>query len=308
MIFFIHRGEIKPYLTAAILQAAVSDPEESIVVLSDQGPGAVPQALRHLRFATIADYSESADSFAKIFKFEGRNPKSYTLGNFQRWFLIEEFCVLNAITGPILHLDSDSYLFLSTAKISAGMKFGMSVCDEIGPQFTLFQRLDDLTLYTNYLHKQFFTDAGFVELQEFVAARKDFGLPHVSDMAAIGLFGATHQVDDLGKPDRSDFVFDENIGQPQGLRMGWLGKKIVRHGRNRFFVRPDGSRVLVGGVHLQGGNKASWPWFVSLDVHIGMAKSNPQEYGKSLVVSAEKLIQVLSVRLGSFVRRFLKAQ
>jgi len=77
-----------------------------------------------------------------------------------------------------------------------------------------------------------------------------------------GFQEAAAYVEDIGDPLRTDFMFCENNGSPQGMKMGLLGKKVRRTQKGRMFVRENGTMIRAGGVHLQGGNKATWPFHV----------------------------------------------
>ena len=231
MIFFTHTGPIPLYLVAAILQARSVSHDEPIVLLSDQPENPIPFPIRHnIVIAAISDFRESADLFAAKFRFEGRNSFAYKLWNFQRWFVIEEYARLNKVEAPLIHLDSDAFLYVAPSTVFRTVTAPLTVCDTSGPQFVFLKNQHSLSEYTSFIDQHFSSDAGYQRLRNYVAASQDPGVPHVSDMVTLGLFGEEHDVDDIGSPSRSDFQFCENIGSSQGLRLGPTGKKTQAQG------------------------------------------------------------------------------
>ena len=306
MIFFTHTGPIPLYLTAAILQAQTVSPNQHIILLTDQAKNPVPQALRaSMAIAKIDDYFDSAAAFAEIFRFEGRNSYEYELWNFQRWFVIEEYARVNKVEEPLLHLDSDAFLYIGPASVIPALSADLSVCDVSGPQFVFMKSRRSLHRYTTFISDHFSTDEGFQQLQDYVSKSNLSGLPHVSDMVSLGLFGETNEVEDIGSPSRSDFQFCENIGSSQGLRMGLLGKKMrVRNGVPSF-VRLDGSLIPAGGVHLQGGNKALWPFFASFALQLQIVRHFPRGYANAISEALRKALLAMSLRPARLARKIL---
>ncbi len=98
-VFFIHRGPLQPYVRASILQAHQADPDSSIVVLGDQPREDLPPEIRSVvGYELLDDYSDRADAFAQIFRFEGNNGFDYELLNFQRWFYVLSFCEAHSLS------------------------------------------------------------------------------------------------------------------------------------------------------------------------------------------------------------------
>lgn len=297
-VFFIHRGSVESYLTAAILQAHSASPESQIVFLTDQPVDLVPSTVRQVAaIAAMTDFAAQADAFAGIYKFEGINSYNYELMNFQRWFFVAEFCQFRKIVGPALVLDSDAFLFLPVKLVMSELGTDQSVVDEIGPQFSFFSSPSALDAFTNYLFSIFAQPNRLLELEQFVEKYAHPGLPHVSDMAALGQYALLNGLEDLGRPGRTNFVFCENIGSPQGLEIGHMGKKIQRRGGQRFFVTAAGRRVLAGGVHLQGGNKVLWPFFIDVQVRGKMLRAGPVRYFFSFWKAMRKVANTLGIRL-----------
>ncbi len=305
-IFFVHRGPLQPYVRAAILQARASDPEAEIVVLTDQVLHSVAKEITEVaRFFHIDEFSSRANSLQTVFQADGPNEYSYELMNFQRWFFVEEFLKTSRVRQSFLLLDSDAYLYLPIRNVSLEVGTPMTVVDEVGPQFTFFQNLDALTKFTNFL-MSIFTDANiYSRVDFFVKDFAHFGLPNIGDMAAIGLYAKDQHLEDLGKPDRTNFIFCENIGSSQGLVMSTLGKRITKRGGRRYFTTRDGRSVLAGGVHLQGGNKVLWPFFVDATVRKQMSKHSPADFRVARREALRKLVGISLLKTASVVRRLV---
>ena len=305
-VFFIHRGPLQPYVQAAVLQARAADSESSLVLLGDQARETVsPEILGETSYELLDNYSARSDAFAKIFRFEGNNGFDYELLNFQRWFYVRSYCEAHSVAGPILVLDSDAYLHLAVSEVAPHLSTSMTVVDKVGPQFTFFLTLQALTDFTTFLTKSFSTDKGFERLAKFVRESDDAGVPHVSDMAAFGVYAREHKLEDLGDSNRKDVVFCENIGSPQGLVMSPMGKRVTkRHGR-RYFTTLEGREVLAGGVHLQGGNKDLWPYFVDRTVRAALRRSSPHDYSHARRTARQKAFRIGLLKASARARSLL---
>lgn len=307
-IFFVHRGILPAYAQAAILQAKESNHDCSIVVLGDQAESAVPWEVHKVSdYVPIENFQESAVKFAQIYRHEGRNSLDYELTNFQRWFVVDHYCQSKLIPGPLLVLDSDAYVYLDISRVVAEMRTDMTVVNKVGPQFTYFRNTKTLSIFTEFLTKSFADDSGLQRLKDFVHNSDDTGLPHVSDMAAFGVFATENELDDVGIAGDRSFVFCENVGLSQGLRMNALGKRLVKRYGSRHFITQDGRLVLAGGVHLQGGNKVLWPFFVDQSVRQAVQRISPLEYRVAIRSALLKALKVSLLKVTSMLRRKLSS-
>ena len=305
-VFFIHTGPLQPYVRASILQAHQADSDSSIVVLGDQPREVLPPEIRSVvRYELLDDYSDRADTFAQIFRFEGNNGFDYELLNFQRWFYVQSFCDARSLTGPFLVLDSDAYLYQAMSVVTPHLSTPMTVVDSVGPQFTFFLTTQALADFTEFLTKSFRIKSGFERLKDFVRESNDAGVPHVSDMAAFGVYARSHNLEDLGAAERDDIIFCENIGSPQGLVMNALGKKVTTRQGRRYFTKQNGRRVLAGGVHLQGGNKDLWPYFVDTSVKRTLAQHSPGDYADARRKARQKAFRIGLLKTSARVRTLL---
>jgi len=306
-IYFVHSGAIPSYLVGSTLQARLANPDGEVLLLTDEVIEEIPTALSgQITISPLADYLESAQSFAAIYSHRGNNSLAYELLNFQRWFIILEHLERHPTAGPIMYCDSDAFLYLPVSQVAAVMTTAMSVCSEVGPQFTVFTSVQALREYCDFITSAYSSAHVLKDIQAFVDVHKSAGLPHISDMATLGVFAERHQLDDIGNPERHDFVFDENIGSPQGLKLGLLGKQIrTRSGRKRF-IRPTGEEVIAGGVHLQGGNKTLWPLFVGVPVLLLLSRKQPRLLSQALLDALRKACRVVFLRTGERSRIALR--
>ena len=305
-LFFVHRGPLLPYVRAAILQAHTTDPESTIVLLGDQPRDSLPYEVRAvMSYAHLDDYSARADAFAQIFRFEGNNGFDYELLNFQRWFYVLSFCEARSLGGPFLVLDSDAYLYQAMGNVAPHLSTPMTVVDSVGPQFTFFLTTKALVDFADFLTESFRTERGFESLKDFVRESNDAGVPHVSDMAAFGVYARSHALEDLGAAERDDIIFCENIGSPQGLVMSTLGKRVTTRQGRRYFRTQDGRHVLAGGVHLQGGNKDLWPYFVDASVTRTLAQHSPRDYADARRKARQKAVRIGLLKTSARVRTLL---
>lgn len=303
-IFFVHRGPLQPYVRAAILQACAADTQSTVVLLGDQPIETVAaEILLNVDYALLKNHSDSAEEFGRHYRFEGSNPLEYTRGNFQRWFYVDSFCKENSLTGPFLVLDSDSYLYMPVREVAPHLSTEMTVVDRVGPQFTFFLGIQALHDFTSFLLESFARDKGFQRLRDFVRERSNDGVPHVSDMAAFGVYARDKFLEDLGASDRQNFVFCENLGSPQGLVMNLLGKKVTTRRRRKYFTTLQGKKVIAGGVHLQGGNKALWPYFVDATVKRTFREYAPQDYSVARRTALKKAFQIVLLKSAGQARR-----
>jgi hypothetical protein len=306
MLFFVHKGPIPGYLVAAILQARCADVNHPIVLLTDQRASAIPPpVVQNVTVASLENFSVAAIACDSAYR--GRNAKEYSreLMNFQRWFYTLEYCQRVGISGPIAQLDSDSFLFLSPSVLSSSLKAPHTVCDHVGPQFSFFQSPHYLQQFCEFMLSKLASPEGFQEVADYLQDIRNPGMPHISDMAVLGLFASTHPTEDIGDPLRTDFMFCENIGSPQGMKMGLLGKRVRRTRNGKMFVRENGTMIRAGGVHLQGGNKATWPFHVSPRVHATMIRKLPRVYFSSLGLAFNKAAFTLSLKAVARLRRAL---
>jgi hypothetical protein len=298
-IYFVHSGAIPSYLVGAALQAHLANPQGEVVLLADDEIKDIPAALRGpVTISPLTDYIERAKRFAGIYSHRGNNSMAYELLNFQRWFIVLEHLERHPTAGPIMYCDSDAFLYLPVSQVAASMTTAMSVCSHVGPQFTVFTSVQPLREYCDFITIAYSSAHALKEIQSFVEVHEASGLPHISDMATLGVYAERHQLDDIGDPERHDFVFDENIGSPQGLKLGLLGKRIRRRRGTKRFIRPSGREVIAGGVHLQGGNKALWPLFVGFPVLLLLSRKQPHLLSRALLDALKKACRVVFLRAG----------
>lgn len=309
-VYLVHSGAIPGYLVGSALQAHLANPRGEVVLLTDVAIEEIPAVLiGRITISPLTDYLAGANSFATIYSHRGKNPLAYELLNFQRWFIVLEHLERHPTAGPIMYCDSDAFLYLPVSQVAAAMTTAMSVCNLVGPQFTVFTSARALGDYCEFITRTYSSPEALEEIQEFVDSHRSAGLPHISDMATLGVYAERNNLDDLGQPGRHDFVFDENIGSDeQGLQLGLLGKRIRTRSGKKWFIRPTGDEVIAGGVHLQGGNKKLWPLFVDIPVLLLLSRKEPRLLSQALLHALKKAFTIVFLRIGQrgriTIRRF----
>ncbi|MCF8549436.1 MAG: hypothetical protein K9G09_00860 [Pontimonas sp.] len=275
------------------------NPDGEVVLLTDVDNEDIPEALSgRITTSPLDDYLKRASDFAAIYSHRGSNSVAYELLNFQRWFIVLEHLERHPTAGSIMYCDSDAFLYLPVSQVAAVMTTAMSVCSEVGPQFTVFTSARALRDYCDFITRTYSSPEALEAIQEFVDSHRSAGLPHISDMATLGVYAERNNLDDLGQPGRHDFVFDENIGSEQGLQLGLLGKRIRTRSGKKWFIRPTGEEVIAGGVHLQGGNKTLWPLFVDIPVLLLLSRKEPRLLSQALFHALKKAFTVVFLRIG----------
>jgi hypothetical protein len=293
-IVFCHWGPPQAYVIAAVIQARKSNPSSEVVLLTDQGDVANWAATNNISVVDIGDFSQTARCFEEIYVHEGSNPYLYELRCFQRWMILEEFIRGTGHSSTFAYLDSDAYIFVDYRWVLNQVEAEMTICRRLGPQFVFFKNQQVLVRYVNFIFAHFQDRSLIRDLRKFVAGARSAGVPHVSDMATIGLFASDEPLEDIADASRAAFCFDENIAFAHGFRTGPLGKKLARFKRQWKFIRSDGSTVLAGGVHLQGKNKRLWPLFVFPAVHIALLTAEPRQLVQEWKIFFQFLLPTLA--------------
>lgn len=267
-IIYIHKGT-SPFIKPSIEQTRKSNPNAPIYFLGDYENRVYLDFFksRNIKFYLIENYSKSANRFREVYRHSGSNPYEYELFCFLRWFIIRDFLADFSGIDKFIYLDTDAILYIDMNIVFSSMRYEMSVCDVCGPQFLFFKTISALNSYCNYITDSFVSDAGYKVLSDYVAELNDPGIPHISDMVTLGGFSRIQPLHNLSNIDRGDYFFCENITTSQGLRMATFGKKITKIDDTRYFIKIDGGIVRAGGVHLQGGSKVLWPFYVDLSVN-----------------------------------------
>ena len=265
-IVLVHQGS-SPLLQVVFTQAYLSNPEADLILVGDQtAQESLTTSCNYVRFVPIDRFNKSSLEFQKLYRHQSTNSYEYELFCFQRWFIMLEFLESESINSEIIYLDSDALLYIEGSLVFRNLRSEMSVCDEAVPSFIFFSKSDALMQYCKFLSETFESDEKYAEVEKWVSELPTKNVVQISDMATLGYFAKLNDLDDIGKAERIDFMFDQNVGWSQGVRTGILGKSIIRRAGKKYFLRHSGGLVLAGGVHLQGWNKSLWPFFVDKKV------------------------------------------
>ncbi len=255
-IVFIHQCD-SDYLKYALAQAHKSNPESAIHLLGDASNAGHEFVEHH----SMLDYFDGAAAFAKIYKHYSTHPIGFELINFQRWFILREFLIVNGLE-RCLYLDSDTMLYADVTEDSRKFKhFDFTVSHGmIGCTFFL-NRLDALTEFCDfmgdiYAGKEKYAYDRFVA--HFTARRMNGLSGGACDMTAFQLYNELH----FGEIGEVTQVIDGSVYDPAitvsvpGFEMENGIKKLtwkdgIPYGTH---VR-TGEQVRFNSLHLQGQTK-----------------------------------------------------
>ena len=138
---------------------------------------------------------------------------------------------------------------------------------DVDPQLSLLQSPEYLQQFCGFVLSRPGLPQGVQQITHYGHNFRGPRRPHICAMVVLGLFALTPPTVETEGPLRTDFMVCENNGSPQGMKMGLLGRGARRTRKGKMSVRENGTMIRAGGVHLQGGNKATWPFHVPPRVH-----------------------------------------
>lgn len=261
-IITIHRGYAS-YLTLALLQAKITNPESEIILLGDQEN----QFLDFVRHEPIDRYFEKAQAFEPHYakKHRSPNPYEYELFCFQRWFILMEFMQAHGID-QCVHLDSDVMLYADLSQEAKKFDAFEFTLSNRGSGHTSFLKMAGLEKLCQLLMQAYTCEATFAEVEEVVRQRDEEKLRRniprdriggVSDMCLLGLFYRKY-TDAIGLTSEiiDGSVYDININVSRGFEMQdgmkhirWVeGQPVCQH-------LELGKDIRFNSLHFQGAAK-----------------------------------------------------
>ena len=145
-IIFIHWSN-SDYLKYSFAQARTTNPRSNIFLLSDFSDQSV-DCVEHL---SLFAYCREAEEFKHVYKHYSTNGFNYELINFQRWFVLKEFLIVNKLQ-RCLYLDSDTMLYGDVTKDSKKFEHFDFTLSQMTSGCTFFlNRVEALTNFCNFL-------------------------------------------------------------------------------------------------------------------------------------------------------------
>ncbi len=255
-VFFLHYGN-SDYLRYTLAQAKTSNPESTIYLLGDLSNNCYDFVEHH----AFSDYFEEADEFSRIYRHFSTNSHSYTLFDFQRWFVLREFLAAHNLN-KCLYLDSDTLLYADvTLERKKFEQFDFTLSQACcGCTFFLnrSEALDDFCQFLKdiYMRKnQYYYDK---MVYNFALRQKNGLKGGGSDMWAFEAYRQAHfgEIGEAGLVVDGS-VYDPNISQPHpGFEMSNGIKRISWHNDKPYgrHLR-SGKEIRFNSLHFQG-NKA----------------------------------------------------
>lgn len=254
-IFFVHKGNGN-ILKYAVNQAKKFNPESEIYFLGDENNKFVREfGAVHI---PISENSAYAEKFAEKFVNMSPNPADYELFCFQRWFVLAEYLKKRDDIDKFIYLDSDVMLYCDITEYASKYftdGYDLSVCREIGPQYTFF-RTDALYRMCEYMKKYYHDPHFYGKLRDYYEERfvkgGDYG--GICDMTLLGWFAQEQKTLDTNTIS-GGAVFDNSVNQSEGFEMKGKMKKIILSGGIPYGILKSGEKIQFLGLHFQGSAK-----------------------------------------------------
>jgi hypothetical protein len=252
-IIFIH-NQNSSYLPLSLWQARKSNPASEVILIGDDDSSHFGFIVRH---ADKKDYFQGASEFAKRFRNFSSNPHDFELICLQRWFILEEFLILNGIE-KCLYLDSDILQFGDAAEDSDRFSaFGMTVAGISGHSNFIY-RTETLTDFCNFIMKSYdgpeaisVLEKKYAEFQE----KHDAG--GISDMTFFVEYKELHpdRIIDIGNPIQ-ERMYDISMNYIEYVQNNH-GMKVARKAKNgKVYVRHNiEGMIQMQSLHFQGEAK-----------------------------------------------------
>ena len=226
-IVFIHWSN-SDYLKYSFAQARKSNPGSTIYFLSDFSD----RTLNCVEHLSLFDYFHEAAEFKNAYKHYSTNGFDYELINFQRWFILKDFLIVNKLQ-RCLYLDSDTMLYADVTEDSKKFENFDFTLSQMTSGCTFFlNRVEGLSDFCNFL-LDMYTRKDKYHYDKMVAhftARRMNRLPGgVCDMTAFQLYNELH-FGEIGEASQiiNGSVYDPAITCPvPGFEMANGIKKII---------------------------------------------------------------------------------
>jgi hypothetical protein len=250
-IIFIQLGS-RDYFNLVYHQACKND--NTVIVIGND-------STTPLKHADIKDYSESANTFSKVYQHLSTNSYEAELICFNRWFILYEYMIKNGID-RCLHLDTDVMLYANAEKeIKKFEQYDFTLSHRCCGSNSFFT-LKGLAGFCTYV-LQMYSNKSSIEFDQITAhytIRQKHGLPGgVSDMLLLdkyssricGMVGEMMHI-------VNDSTYDHNINvSDQHFKMSGQSIKEVSFFENLPYCHQTttGKEIRFNTLHFQGPAK-----------------------------------------------------
>jgi len=254
-IIFIH-NQNSNYLPLSLWQARHSNPQNDIILIGDSYNAHFKYMVNHV---DKKDYSHGANEFAKRFTNFSTNSHEFELICLQRWFILEEFLILNGFT-QCLYLDSDILLFGDVNEDARRFStFGMTISG-ISGHSNYISKTETLSKFCQFIRDSYDGPEAIQILeQKYLEFRKTHEAGGISDMTFFVEFREMHPdlVLDISQPIHEK-LYDISMNYIEGFE-NWKGLKVIKAGKNRrAYIREEETRKMlqIQTLHFQGETKS----------------------------------------------------
>ncbi|MDR0833280.1 MAG: hypothetical protein LBN93_03730 [Candidatus Symbiothrix sp.] len=241
-VIFVHKTN-SFFLKHVLEQARIFNPDSTIYLLGDETNDKFRKiGIEHYN---IADFSEQAKEFSKLYKHQSSNTYDAELFCFQRWFILRDFVTKKGISN-FLYLDSDVLLYCNIDTVfKEYLDVDFTIVDHCCPSTVLFKS-ESLNDFCNFVWNEFYT-----------CIEKDNRNREISDMTAFELYQKYKipKVRDLTLIE-NNACFDGNINiagnfiEDKGLKkIYWIDEKPYAK------LKENQQLILLYNLHFQGDVK-----------------------------------------------------
>lgn len=252
-IVFIHNHN-SHYLPLSLWQARKSNPGSEVILIGDSYSAHFGFMVRH---EDKKNYFQGASEFAKRFKNFSTNPHDFELICLQRWFILEEFMLINGLK-KCLYLDSDILLYGNVSEDSPRFSsFGMTIAG-ISGHSNFVHHIDTLSDFCRFLMDSYKDEAAIQVLEEkYREFRKKHAAGGISDMTFFMEYKEIHpdRILNIGFPLKKR-LYDISMNHTEGVESK-NGIKVVRKAKNgnTYLQYNNGLIVQIQTLHFQGETK-----------------------------------------------------
>lgn len=251
-IAFVHTGP-SVYLYYVVKQARRWNPTAEIVVLSDIPR---PEIRRYAKVALMAEFSDGAAEFARVYQHLSVNPFGFELFCFQRWFVLRDFLATHP-AARVVHLDSDVLSYTDFAPEFARLgDFDVGIVGFQGPQSMLIASDKFIPELCDHITR-LFTEEAHALAEMYAEWRTQTDFTAVSDMHALHTLLATGKFRKLDLAVvRDNCTYDGTIHEAEGFSLADGQKHLVWRNGQPWATRADtGASVCFRTLHCQGPSK-----------------------------------------------------
>lgn len=214
-ILFVHWGN-SDYLKYSIYQARHFNPESRIILLGDKSNN----KYKSIEHYNLAEYSNSADNFERIYKHMCSFSYYYVLFWFKRWFIIKDFLQRNDDISNFIIIDSDVLIYCNVSEaFHPFLNNKITIHGKRGPHVTYMKNKNTIIEFCDFIVKLYTDKTLFKNLLDTYEHYKLQKRPGgIDDMYALYEFSLAFP-DNIGNTATiiHDTTFDGTLNTSEGF-------------------------------------------------------------------------------------------